>query len=578
MLLELGIQNLALVDDLRLPLGPGFTVLTGETGAGKSIIIDGLNAVLGVRMGSDMIRSGAPSATVEAIFDTADAPRALAALEAAGLRGGDDTTVILSREVGPERSTYRTNRRAATLGLVQDISRHLVDIHGQHEHQTLIHEENHLAFLDSAGDARHQALRSAYEAAWAAFECAVRDLEALHLDERERAQRVDMLRFQVQEIRAAELSPDEEDRLGTERLRLQHAERIREAVATALELLDGETGDGLPALAALQTATHELISLKGVEAGVAITAEELQGASVVVAEAVRSLGAVREDLEADPDRLEQIETRLAELGRLKRKYGDTLAQVIEFGARAEAELSAIENVETHAKELAARVERCREAAGEAARALTASRAKLGQSMGKTVTRELGGLGMDAARFGVSLALVQDPAGLPGPDEKRYRASRRGMDDVRFLFSANAGEELRPLSKVASGGELSRLMLVLKSVCSRGAEIATIVFDEVDAGIGGRVAHAVGERLAALSQTAQVLCVTHLAQIARLADRHIHVSKHVQDGRTVVRARELTGEERVDEVARMLGGAEGEATAREHARQLLAREPQARATS
>jgi len=568
MLRELTVENLALLDALRLDFGPGFTVLTGETGAGKSIIIDALNAVLGERVGAEAIRSGETAAYVEAVFTAADAPRALEILESLGLREDEEGTVILSRELSGGRSHYRVNRRTATLSLVQQIGSHLVDIHGQHEHQTLIHEENHLSFLDAFGGPEHLGLRSAYEELYGAFQQAAKALEDLALDERERAQRVDMLRFQVEEIRAAGLEADEEERLGTERTRLQHAERIRETVAQACELLDGDSGDAPSAVSAVQTAGQELRGLVKFEPLLGETAEELEQAGVAIQEAVRTLSGYLDGLEADPDRLEQIENRLADIGKLKRKYGDTIADLLAFGERAEAELSELENLEVHEEQLRANLEKLRGEAGKAAQALSAARVKLAKSLKKIVEAELSGLGMAAAKFEVQIEHEEDAEGLPGSGAKRWKASRRGFDVGRFLFCANAGEELRPLSKVASGGELSRLMLVFKSVCSRGAEIPTIVFDEVDAGIGGRVAHSVGEKLVGVARAGQVLCVTHLPQIARLGDRHLRVEKHVEEGRTVARVEVLSAEGRVDELARMLGADESDETGRKHAAELL----------
>lgn len=568
MLRELTIENFALIDALRLEFGPGFTVLTGETGAGKSIIIDALNAVLGERIGADAIRGGEANAAVEAVFDAADAPLALRNLEEAGLREGTDDTLILSRSISSGRSAYRVNRRASTLGAVHDLSRHLVDIHGQHDHQRLIHEESHLSFLDGYGGPRHRELRAQYEQEFSAFQGAQRALEDLQMGERERAQRVDMLRFQAQEIQAADLQPQEEEALGVERLRLQHAERIREGVLRARDLLDGEAPGELTALAAVQRAAHELRPLVKLDAGLEGTARELDSAGVVLTESVRALSAAAESLEADPERLEQVERRLAEIARLKRKYGDSVEEIIAFGRRVAAELAELENREAREEELRAELEVRRTAAGALAEALSAARDTLARQLQEVVERELGGLGMQAATFQVSLEREDDPEGLPDARGRRHRATRRGVDQGRFLLSANAGELPKPLSKVASGGELSRLMLVLKSTCSRGAEIPTIIFDEVDVGIGGRVAHAVAERLVSVSRGGQVLCVTHLPQIARLADRHIQVAKELSGGRTVVRTRELDQAGRVAELARMLGAAEGDETGRRHAEELL----------
>lgn len=568
MLHELTIENLALIESLTLRPGAGFTVLTGETGAGKSIIIDALNAVLGERVGSDAIRGGEKTARVEAVFDAADCPRALQALDEAGLRDGDETLVILSREVSSGRSSYRINRRPSTLSVLQDIGRHLVDIHGQHEHQTLFHEENHLAFLDAFGGAEHLELRARYAEAFGRYTAALEALRQLRMDERERAQRQDMLRFQVREIEDARVEASEEEVLAAEKARLQHAEKLREALTRARDLLDGDAEGAPAALAATQDAEHHVRSVARFAPDLEPLAAELAVAAVSLQETARSLRQMLDGLDADPGRLEKIETRLADLSTLKRKYGDSIADVLAFLDRARAELDELENLESREEQLRAEADEARRRAGVLADQLSAGRAKLSGQLAKAVTRDLKGLGMDAPRLELELSREEHPDGVLSADGKRYRATARGIDNARFLFSANAGEALRPLSKVASGGELSRLMLVLKSTCTRGAEIPTIVFDEVDAGIGGRVAHAVGEKLVGLSAGAQVLCVTHLPQIARLADTHIHVSKAVRSGRTVVSAALLDETERVAELARMLGGAETDDAARGHAEKML----------
>ncbi len=568
MLRELTIENFALIEHLRLEFGPGFTVLTGETGAGKSIIIDALNAVLGQRIGADSIRGGEIRARIEAVFDAADSPAALHALKESGLRDGDDTLIIVTREIASGRSHYRINQRSSTLSVLQDIGRHLVDIHGQHEHQQLIHEENHLSFLDAFGGPKHIQATAAYADEFGEYQRVLKALQNTRIDERERAQRLDMLRFQVQEIEEAGLTPDEEEALGAERLRLQHAEKIRDALVTACELLDADVDERPAALAAVQTAEQELAPLAGIDPDLASVAEELGSAGAVIEEAVRSLRAHLDDLAADPARLEEIEARLAQIASLKRKYGDSVGDILGFLDRAHAEVLELEDFETLEGELRGELERRRSAAGVLAEKVSAARVKLAAKLKQAVESDLAGLGMDAPTLQVAMEREETDEGINGSDGQRYRATSRGIDITRFLFSANAGESVRPLSKVASGGELSRLMLVFKSACSRGAAIPTIVFDEVDAGIGGRVAHAVGERIVGVAADGQVLCVTHLPQIARLADAHIRVGKAVQDGRTVVDACPLGEQERVDEVARMLGGAGSDATVRRHAEKLL----------
>ncbi|MEN6401765.1 MAG: DNA repair protein RecN [Armatimonadia bacterium] len=565
MLIELSIRNFALVDDLTVALLPGMTVVTGETGAGKSIIIDALGAALGERTGTDVIRSGADTASVDAVFEIGDCPKAAAALQEAGLADGDDGIVVLSRQIGAGRSACRVNGRPVTAAVLQSISKHLVDVHGQHEHQTLIHEENHLEFLDNFGGASHLTLRRAYEQAYHEFREATGKLRNLRERSRERGQRLEMLRYQVEEIRAAEVRAEEEDELQAERQRLNSVEKLRELADEALSLLSGGE-ETVGATGAVQQAAGNLSKLAEIDSSLGAAAEELTGAAAVVSEAEHSLYHYLGSLESDPQRLEEIEGRLDALSRLKRKYGDTLADVISYLQSAEEELAAIEDFEAEEARLQGIVQQTREAAVRQAEALTKARRALGKKLGKAMTEHVGPLGMPAARFEVELRPVggqaegDAPAGL-GP---------RGGDECRFLFCANPGENMRPLVKVASGGELSRIMLAFKSLCSRGSEIPSIVFDEVDAGIGGQTAHKVGEKLRELAGQAQVLCVTHLPQIAGLANNHLHVEKIVSDGRTRVQVRALAETERAEELARMLGADDDDTTARKHAERVLKR--------
>ena len=564
MLRDLVIQNFALVERLELSFGGGFNALTGETGAGKSIVIGALGAVLGARVGSDVIRSGADAARVEAVFDAADSPRALALLEESGL--GDGDTIILARAIASDRSKYWINGRPATLGLVQEVTRHLVDIHGQHEHQTLLHEFTHQRFLDEfAGDDVRVPL-VAYREAFAGIRSATDELADLRRLRRERAQREDMLRFQVEEIRAAGLESGEDDRLHEERARLQNIGRISEAVAGAVRALgDGGASDSLG------QASGDLSSVTQFDSRLADIATQIEQAAIVAGEALRALDAYAEFLEFDPARQEQVEARLNEIARLKRKYAEGLDEILAFADKAEAELSALE----HGEEREAELERCiaelRTEAGRRAEVLSAARTKHAARLRKVVISELSHLGMQNAIFEVDLA--REPAGesegLPASDGASVRAHADGIDVIRFLLSANPGEAPKPLSQVASGGELSRLMLVFKTVCARGHEVPTLVFDEVDTGIGGLTGHVVGRKLAELGRRAQVLSVTHLPQIACRAEHHFFVDKIVRRGRSTIEIRELSGEDRVEEVARMLGGRREHGTALQHAEQMLA---------
>ncbi len=570
MLLELSISNYAVIESLHLEFGPGLCVLTGETGAGKSIIIGALSSVLGERASSDSVRGGAEQARIEATFDVAGNPRALAALAEVGAEPEEDALLVLARAVSAGgRSRCWINGRPAALSALRRLGDQLVDIHGQHEHQALIREETHVEFLDGFGGAGHLQVRSAYEALYREVQQTRGELESLRLDERQKAQRLDLLRFQVAEIDEARLSAAEEAELLADRRRLANAEKLHALAASARGYLSAGESEGLGAQEALAAAEQEVAQLVALDGEVGPLREQLTGASAAVQEAARDLAAYLAKVESDPARLEQVEARLDEYSRLKRKYGDTVEDVLALRDRAAGELSDIESSEERVRELEQRLADQKRRAGEAGEALSTARGRLARKLVRTVEAELVTLGMPKAEFRVDCERTPDPEGLPAADGSATAATETGLDQVRFLFSANPGEEPRPLAKVASGGELSRLMLVFKSICSRVGEIPTLIFDEIDAGIGADTGIAVGQRLAEVSRRAQVLCVTHLPQIARMSDLHLRVDKRAQRGRTVVTVRPLAGEERVGEIARMLGGTEAAESAAEHAVQLLA---------
>lgn len=573
MLRELRIENFALIDELTLPLGPGLTALTGETGAGKSIIVDALNAALGERVTSEAIRGGADTARIEAAFDASDAPAARAAAESAGV-AGTDGRIVLARTIAAGRSQYRINDRPASMADLRAIGEHLADIHGQHEHQALIHERYHRGFLDAFGGTDHQELLASYRAAWDALREAQRARERIALDERTRAQRLDLLRFQLEEIDAAALTPGEDEELAAERARLMHFERLRGGGAEAYDALEDEQAG---ALGPLRRAAEVVEELAAIDPALRESASALIDAVDRGEEAARTLRAYLETLDEDPGRIDEVEGRLNLIAGLRRKYGETVRAILAHRDGVAREIAELEGAEQSAEELERHIAKLEAEAGQAAERLSQSRRELAEVLAARVEEELRPLGMERARFAVDIEADADEAGLPGDRERSQREGRRwaadagGIDRVRFMLSANPGEELRPLSKVASGGELSRVMLTFKSLSAGapGSAVPTIVFDEVDANIGGRVAHAVAEKLIAVSARAQVLCITHLPQIACMADRQIAVSKRVVGERTIVEVTELEGEARVSEIARMMGESETARTAREHAAEMLA---------
>jgi len=559
MLTYLRIRNLAVIDDVALELGPGLTVVTGETGAGKSIIIDGLALALGERAALDQVRSGANRATVEAVFSLPAGSELKAMLDEAGLEG-EDGQVVVRRTLTPSGSRAYVNDCVVSQQQLKRIGERLADLHGQHEHQSLLAVSAHRQLLDRFGGAGEalQATETAYDRAVLLGH----RLAAVQLDDRELAQRADLLRFQIQEIAAAALETREDEQLQGERRRLAHAEELVEACGAAVSVL---YEDDRSASSLIHQAEQRVERLLQLDPELPVRDEALSEARFALEEAARSLQAYQDGLDVDPGRLAQVEERLSAIETLKRKYGDSIESIQEHAHKAQIELESLERHEEDLEALERELHEASEAYQGAARSLTSLRREAGEKLQLQVVNELRQVAMEQAEF---RAEVEDrtgeaPPGLPSG------AGRSGMDRVEFLLAANPGEKIGPLSKVASGGELSRVMLALKLCATEGDPLETLVFDEVDSGIGGGgVAERLAQRLAALSGTHQLLVVTHLPQVAAYADAHISISKHERDGRTVVRVESLAAEQQVDELARMLGGLEITEATREHAREML----------
>ena len=565
MLTELSVENFALVERLRLRFGPGLNLLTGETGAGKSILLDALGMVLGERTGAEAVRHGADRARVEAAFtvDESDA-RIREALEAAGVET-EDGLLLLGRELSSGgKSAARINGRPATVATLKAVGDALVDIHGQHAHQSLLAVERHADILDAwCGPDMGSVKASVAEAAGRA-QAASRELTSLQQDARERARTLDLLAFQRDEIDTASPTPAEEEELIAERIRLSSAEKLFGAASGAYAALHGGTGGsgrgkaveatGGGALDGLTTAVAEIEFASRLDDRLAPLLESLQNALYVADDAAREVRTYRDSVEFNPDRLEEIETRLDILKTLKRKYGDTIAEVLRYRAEIGERLDTLENAEERIAALTGEVEATRAELAKRAAKLTQARKKAAKPFAQAIMRELADLAMTATRFDVAI-------------EPKAEPTAKGADDVEFLISPNPGEPLKPLAKIASGGEISRVMLAMKSVLSRTMATPTLIFDEIDSGIGGRTGTVLADKLAALSDASQILCITHLPQIAAKGATHFFIEKHTEKGRTTVAVVPLSHEQRVEEIARMLGGSRT-ATVLEHARELL----------
>jgi DNA repair protein RecN (Recombination protein N) len=554
MLREIRIRNFAVIDAVTAVFGPGLNVLTGETGAGKSMLIDAILLIRGARAQTDVIRTDTETATVEAVFDVEPRGPVAAVLDDAGLRL-DDGQLVVRRELAHSgRHRAFVNDSSVTVGLLERLGDHLVEVHGQHEHQRLLEPARQLDLLDRFCDGEE--LRDRVGELFAKHRAAQAEVEGARAAERDRAQREDLLRFQLSELDAAQLRAGEEEELRAERRRLQHAERLAAGLAEAGGLLSEDEDS---ATSRLHRAARLLRDLSRLDPAFAAPADSVDGAGALIEDALGAIRALREGLAMTPGRLESIDERLDVLTRLKRKYGDTEATMLAFRQDAAVEL---ERLGRHEEILAAQDRMLGELRGElaeAAVALSERRRAAAERLARETEQELRQLGMDGARF----AIAVEPAPLVdvGP---------RGLDRIEFRLSANPGEEVRPLGRVVSGGELSRTMLALEAVLARADRVPTMIFDEVDSGIGGRVAAVVAQKLAKAAEGRQVLCVTHLASIAARARHHVRVSKTVRAGRTRVSAEVLEGEARVEEVARMVAGERVTATARGHARELLGR--------
>jgi DNA repair protein RecN (Recombination protein N) len=550
-LTELWIHNFAIIDELHLTLRPGLVVFTGETGAGKSIIVDAIELLLGGRAESAVIRTSAEVATVEGAFQLPSELRGevRSILEPEGL-WEEDGTLTLGREVRREgRNIARVNGRVVNLSVLREVGQYLVDVHGQSEHLSLLRVREHLGLLDRfAGvEAEREALAAEVQALRAVRE----ELQRLRDGERDAARRADMLTFQINEIGAAKLKPGEDEALLEERTRLANAEQLAALADAAILALDEGSQERAAATDLVGEAEHALSALARIDATRNTARDSLRGAAEQLAELARELRAYRESIEFNPRRLEQVEERLELIANLKRKYGESIAAIGEYALTAQREMDGITHADERMTELAAQEEQRLRTVGTLGAALSEKRRAAGAELGRGIEAELGDLRMAGARFAVDIQWKDDPLGAY-VGERRVAYEAAGLDRVEFLVAPNPGEGLKPLVKVASGGETSRLMLALKSVLAGADRTPTLIFDEIDQGIGGRVGAVVGRKLWNLTPPHQVLCVTHLPQLAGFGDQHLRVEKRSQGERMVTEVRSLSPKERVAELAAMLG--------------------------
>lgn len=548
MLELLHIENIAIIEAADIEFAPGFNALTGETGAGKSIVIDSLSAVLGQRTSRELIRTGAEKAFVSAAF-SGMAPELT---EEFGIQPEADGTLLLQREIQTDgKNVCRVNGRPVTVGQLRALGARLLNIHGQHDGQQLLDEEQHIVYLDSFG--RVESLAITYAEKYKNFTDIRRQIGALQMDEAEKARRVDTLQYQIEELRRAKLTPGEEEELTARRGMLRNAEKFLDAVAGADYALNGDDSGG-GALSALRQAQDALSGVRHLDDAFGQLYERLGEAYSEVYDIAATVEDKRGELDVSPGELDRVESRMDLLYRLKKKYGATVEDMLDYQARCEAELAQIEDAGDTLARLEQALSKAEKEARQAAQALSDARKAAADRLTAQILTELQQLDMGKIRFAVDFA------------EKPLDSD--GMDAVRFLMSANVGEELRPIHKIASGGELARIMLAMKNVLSEQDHVGTMVFDEVDTGVSGRAAQKVAEKMARISRRKQVLCVTHLPQLAAMADTHFSVEKGERDGRTYTEVRRLDREQRRRELARLTGGSHVSQTMLDGAEELL----------
>ena len=555
MLTELSIRNFAIIDELKVAFDGGLNMISGETGAGKSIIVGAVGLLLGDRANADMIRSFEDAAVVEALFDIRGQDGLRAKVREMGFGDGEELVVrrVVSRS---GKNRVYINGHLASLASLAAIGESLINICGQHEHQMILNAENHTDILDEFGGLLP--LRTAYREKYDRYRSLQERLRGLQERQVKREEREDLLRYQIDEIARADVRAGEDAALTEEKKILANVQKLMDFAGAAYETLYGKGGAVLAEFRGVVSAVKEI---RKIDAGLKLTEQELEEIYFRIEEAAFALRDYAKRLSFDPVRLEAVEERLELLGRLKRKYGGTLDAILMRQAEAEREMREISSLEEEIEALTTNIDAERERLMEAAEVLSAKRCEAAAALKRSVEGELRTLGMEDAQFE---AIFRDLRS----DQREAILNEKGIDAPEFYLSANVGEELKPLRGIASGGELSRIMLALKKVLARTGSVGTIVFDEVDSGIGGAMAEIVGQKLREVARHHQVLCITHLPQIACCGDRHYRVVKRVAGERTNTSVSLLSGEERLEEITRMLGGVELTEKTKDHAREML----------
>ncbi|MDT3427486.1 DNA repair protein RecN (Recombination protein N) [Paenibacillus forsythiae] len=564
MLETLSIRNLAVVEAVDVYFYPGFHVLTGETGAGKSIIIDALGLIAGARGSADSIRYGCEKAEMEALFSLPSGHSVWNTLERLGIQAQKEEHLIIRRELNSQgKSTSRVNGQMVNLTMLREIGEQLVNIHGQHEHQNLLRPERHLGLLDTYGDSVIGPLKAEYQERYSRFAQVEKELRELQDSSQKSYQMLDLYRFQLEEISSAALKPGEDELLSEERVKLSYSEKMMDSISGAYELLNGR--QGLEAISNAISTLEEVVRYD--EKVLKPVLEQLQSSFYQLEDVSFQLRDYREDIEFNPARLDEVENRLDLISGLRRKYGESVEQILAYYEQISRETDLLENKDEHLDKLTAKRDALLGELMESAVQLSEARRQCAADLASQVEGELKDLQMERTSLEVKVDMLDDPRGVEY-EGRRIRLTRQGINSAEFMISANPGEPLRPLSKIASGGEMSRIMLALKSIFARHEDIPVLIFDEVDTGVSGRAAQSIADKLYRLSSTCQVFSITHLPQVACMSDHQYLIRKKVQDGRTMTEVEALSEEGRVKELARMLGGVEITEKTLHHAQEML----------
>ena len=551
MLQELSIKDFAIIDEIQISFQPKMTVLTGETGAGKSIIIDALGLLAGGRGSTEFIRKGEKKAVIQGLFTLPREANTYNILEEYGI-DSEDGQIILQRDLyRGGRNICRINGMMVNLATLRKIGETLIDIHGQNEHQELMKPENHIDLLDEY-DKKTSELRNQYQVVYQNYRKLKLSMEKKEADEKAWAQRLDMLNFQVKEIEEAGLKINEEDELVEEKNKLDNFQAIHDALELSYQILSGEKID---VVGNLGNAMNELSDVSDLSENLQEINTKISDAFYSLEDAARDISDELDSMEWNGERLNEIEERLELIHQLKRKYGDTIEDILHYHSRIEKELREMENAEQNSEKQERQLSEALEKVKELAIKLSKQRKKSAKKLEKMIHEQLSALYMDKAVFEVKFL----------NNSKLYS---KGIDKVEFYIQTNPGEEMGPLAKIASGGELSRIMLALKTIFSQKMGVTSIIFDEVDTGVSGRVAQAIAEKISQISNNSQVLCITHLPQVAAIADNHYYISKSVNDGRTETSLKELDEKQKIREIARMLSGSEITELTLKHAEELI----------